>query len=280
MSTKQKATDLRGTSSKRARKVLTLVEKAAVIDAIDSGKSHHSVALEFNVGCTQVNMIIVNRNTIKAAYTEGMSTNLKYLAPRNILYPEIDDAVWQFFCDARSKQIPVNGPMLQSEANGCAFKYNNPNFSASNGWLKSFCDHHQIRFASLHGESAQVCPEAVEQWLSELPAKLKDYDLRDIYNCDEMSIFFNALPNKTLLGPSEKQEGLKVSKDRFSLLITVNVAGKKEKLLVIGKAKRPHRFPKYNSDLEHHVTYRSKKCGWMTTEIFTEYLNALNNKMR
>ena len=56
--------------------------------------------------------------------------------------------------------------------------------------------------------------------------------------------------------------------------------GQKEKLLVIGKAKRPHSFPKYNSDLEQHITYRSNKHGWMTTAIFTEFPNSLNNKMR
>ena len=74
--------------------------------------------------------------------------------------------------------------------------------------------------------------------------------------------------------------GNKVSKDRFSLLVCANAAGEKEKLLVIRKSKKSHLFPKYNSDLSHHVTYRSNKCGWMTTAIFTEFLNSLNNKMK
>ena len=74
--------------------------------------------------------------------------------------------------------------------------------------------------------------------------------------------------------------GNKVSKDRFSLLVCANATSEKEKLLVIGKSKRPHSFPKYNSDLSHHVTYRSNKHGWMTTAIFTEFLNSLNNKMK
>ena len=30
----------------------------------------------------------------------------------------------------------------------------------------------------------------------------------------------------------------------------------------------------------HPVTYRSNKHGWMTTPIFTEFLNSLNNKMK
>ena len=94
-----------------------------------------------------------------------------------------------------------------------------------------------------------------------------------------MSIFFKALPNKTLHGPNEKLLGNKTSKDHFSILVCANAVGEKEKLLVIGKSKCPHSFPKYNSDLDQHVTYRSNKCGWMTTPIFTEFLNSLNNKM-
>ena len=62
-----------------------------------------------------------------------------------------------------------------------------------------------------------------------------------------MSIFFKALSNKTLHGPNEKPLENKTSKDLFFLLVCANAAGEKEKLLVIGKSKWPHSFPKYNS---------------------------------
>ena len=81
-------------------------------------------------------------------------------------------------------------------------------------------------------------------------------------------------------GPEEQPTGNKISKDRFSILVCANAAGKKEQLLVIGKSKRLHSFRKYNLHLSLHVTYKSNKCGWMTTVIFTDFLNALNNKMK
>ena len=76
---------------------------------------------------------------------------------------------------------------------------------------------------------------------------------------------------KSLLGPLKKPEGLKTSKEHFSLLVCANAIGKKEKLLVIGKAKRPLSFLKYNTDLELHITHSHNKCGWMTTSIFTKF---------
>ena len=56
-------------------------------------------------------------------YKEGTNAAVNYLASRHMLYPEIDAEVWDFFCIARSKNIPVNGPMLQSKANESAIKH-------------------------------------------------------------------------------------------------------------------------------------------------------------
>ena len=170
--------------------------------------------------------------------------------------------------------------MLQSEANECAMKLKKNNFTASNGWLKSFCDRHQIKFSNLHGESADVSVDAVQQWMQDLPKIPENYALHDIYNCDETFIFFKALPKKTLLVPKEQPAGDKQSKERLSILACANAIGEKAKLLVIGKSKHPHSFPRNTSDLEQHVTYRHNKRGWMTTPIFTEFLNSLNNRMR
>ena len=262
-------TDSSGTPSKQVRKVWTLVDKVKVIDAVQAGRSNRAVAIDFNVGHTQINQIMANKESITALYTEGMNATFKY-----------DTDVWNFFCCARSKNIPINGPMLQSEANESALKHNLNNFAASSGWLQSFCKRHQIKFSTLHGKGAQVSEEAVKQWLEELPKMIKGYAMREIYNCNETSILFKALPNKTFHGPNEaKPMGNKISNDRFSLLVCANAAGEKEKLLVIGNSKQPHSFPKYTSDLEQHVTYRSNKRGWMTMPIFTKLLNSLNNKM-
>ena len=63
---------------------------------------------------------MLQKDTIKTAYAKGMNATIKYLAPCNMMYPEIDANVWHFFCGARSKSIPINGPMLQSEANESA----------------------------------------------------------------------------------------------------------------------------------------------------------------
>ena len=169
MSAKQKVPSLPATPSKKSQKVLTLANKIRVIEAVDNGMLHRWAAIKFDCGHTQVNTIILNCDSITEAYQNGTKATVKYLIPRNIQYPEIDQEVWDFFCLARSKLIPVNGPLLQSKATESAMRYGYNAFSASNGWLESFCNCHQIRMAQLHGESAEVCQETVNQWLECLP---------------------------------------------------------------------------------------------------------------
>ena len=89
--------------------------------------------------------------------------------------------------------------MLLSEANEIALKYNYDKFTASNGWLQRFSNWHQIKFANLHGESAEVSIEAVQQWKTKLPEICAGYHPRDIFNCNETGVFFRALPKKSLI---------------------------------------------------------------------------------
>ena len=130
-------------------------------------------------------------------------------------YPEIDEQVWDFFCMSHSKCIPVNGPMLQSEANECAMKLNKNNFTASNGWLKSFCGRHQIKFSSLCGESADVSVDAVQQWMSDLPKLTKGYDLCDIFNCNETSHLFQGFTQEDPISTKRTTSWNKTSKRKI-----------------------------------------------------------------
>lgn len=107
---------------------------------------------------------------------------------------------------------------------------------------------------------------------------LKDYSPRNIFNADETGIFFRALPNKTLTLKHEKCTGGKLSKERLTILHCVNLAGEKEKLLVIGKTKKPRAFKNINvSDLP--VFWRSNKKAWMTCTIMEEWLKNFDRRM-
>lgn len=283
MASKRPASELGspGTPSKK-RKVLTLAQKVRVISDVEAGLSQRAVAVKYGCGRTQVHNILADKSNIQLRYREGTNAEVKYLVPRNLKYGELDKKVFDFFCEARNKKIPVTGALLQRQAHIIGLELGCDSFSASNGWLESFASRHQLKMANLHGESAEISEEACTQWQESLPQLLHDYALEDIYNCDETGIFFRSIPTKSLIrkAEGEKAQGTKVLKDRFTLLLTASATGVKEKMWIIGKSKKPHSFPKNASVYHRSFTYRYNTKAWMTTEIFKEYLNSLNNKFQ
>ena len=175
--------------------------------------------------------------------------------------------------------MPINSALLKSEAFEVAKTLGLNDFAASNGWMDSFASRHQLKFANLHGESAGVDPQVCTQWREQLHRICNGYKMEDIWNVDETGIFFRSVPTKSWIKNGETPHGTKAQtmKEHFTALLACSVTGEKEKLWIIGQNKHPHSMPKPAPRL---FVYRSNQKAWVTTEIFVEFLNALNNKMK
>ena len=88
----------------------------------------------------------------------GGSSKHKYLMARRTLYGNLNDHEWQWFCTARSKNIPMTGRLIQVRATMLAVAMGHADFTAYNGWLESFKKRHDINFKAsvLSGEAADV----------------------------------------------------------------------------------------------------------------------------
>ena len=71
-----------------------------------------------------------------------------------------------------------------------------------------------------------------------LPTIISRYDSRDIYNADELGLFYKALPTKSMHLKDEKCSGGKNSKIRLTGLAAVNMYGEKIPRFVIGRSKK------------------------------------------
>ena len=66
------------------------------------------------------------------------------------------------------------------------------------------------------------------------------YEPCDVYSADEMGLFFNVLPDRTLAYKGESCHGGKHSKDGLTVLLCVNSDGSdKQVQIVIGKSPKP-----------------------------------------
>ena len=72
-------------------------------------------------------------------------------------------------------------------------------------------------------------------------------------------------------------------KDRYTVVVCANLAGEKEKLVIIGKSKKTHSFPKRRLDRERFnqmIHYCANTNGWQTSILFEDFLRKFNNKMK
>ncbi|XP_039291045.1 tigger transposable element-derived protein 4-like [Nilaparvata lugens] len=191
---------------------------------------------------------------------------------------DVDQALLKWFKIQRANNIPISGSILQSKANDLAEKLGRPR-DITSAWIQRFRQRHAITSGRISGEAAAVPTGIPEDWLNNVWPKLRDiYPDEKIYNADETGIFFKLTPEKTLRFKGEKCTGGKLSKDRLTVLVAVNMDGSdKHKLMVIGKSAKPRCFKNVNL---LPVTYESNKSVWMTSELFASWLRKWDNELK
>lgn len=140
------------------------------------------------------------------------STTTRCRGARN---DEIEKSLLDWFRKARSKNIPVTGPMLQEKAMRIAeaLGLTEEDFKASNGWLDRFKTRNGIKAKCVSGEAGDVSEDTVDSWRERLPDILQGWTPENIWNMDETGQFFRALPSKSLAEKSHSCTGGKRSKE-------------------------------------------------------------------
>lgn len=150
--------------------------------------------------------------------------------------------------------------------------------SFSAGWLARFQTRFRLKSRRVHGEATSVDLDVVERGREKLRLATARYAKRDIYNMDESAYYYCAVPQKTV--SSASFAGRKKVKKRITVVITSNADGtSRPPLLFIGSAHQPRCFGGKSSD-ELGLQYAHSAKGWMTTRIFGEWLNKLNDSMK
>lgn len=151
------------------------------------------------------------------------------------------------------------------------------NFKASEGWFDRFKKRHNITFKKIWSESASVSDNVCTEWKQKLRDLIENYEPKNIFNADETGLFFKCLPDRTMCFKGDACHGGKNSKDRITLFFAANMDGtEKLKPLMIGKSAKPRCFKSIKS---FPMDYRSNKKAWMTSILFDEWLNLVNNRM-
>ena len=99
----------------------------------------------------------------------------------------------------------------------------NVEFKFSSGWLEQFKVRHGIKSYRRFGESGSVVMENIEATLPSIKVKLDQFQWKDIYNMNEMSLFYRLEADHSLA--TKQLEGRKKDKWRIIIAICCNGGG-------------------------------------------------------
>ena len=101
------------------------------------------------------------------------------------------------------------------------------------------------------------------------------YSPENIFNADETGLFYKRLPSGGLTFKTEVLRGRRVSKSRVTVLVAASSVGEKLPLLVIGRNKHQKQLAGNTLSLR----YLQNSSAWMTTGIFSSWLDSVNAQM-
>lgn len=261
------------------RKDLSASEKVQVIEYKKENPSAgvRSIAEKFDCSKSQIQSILAKKDEILEHY--GANKNAHCKRARLSQLKNVDEATYEWYQKARSKNIPVTGPMLQEKAKRANEELGDATFKASNGWLDRFKKRYNITSKVISGEAGGVSEETVASWKERLPSILSGYSLENVLNMDETGQFYRALSNRSLAEVSKQCTGGKKSKERVTCAFFVNAAGGSEEPIVIGKSKSPRCFKAIKDRSQLPCSYFSQAKSWMDFNILDEVLSKLNRKL-
>lgn len=261
------------------RKALSIEDKLKILKTFDENsfiKNQKQIAEELNIPASTLRTILKNRKELEELAVQGGTKRKKIKTSK---FEELEKVLLQWFQQARSLHLPVNGVILTEKAKEVAKELKIDDFSGSSGWLDRFKSRHGIIYRQICGEAESVHEEDAEMWKQTvLPELLKGFSPNDVFNADEFGLFFKLMPDKSLVYKDDKCHGGKRSKERISILACANADGtEKIKLLVVGKAKSPRCFKNVRSLPGEYVAQRR---AWMTGEQFVLWVKQMDAKFR
>ncbi|CAM1325795.1 Uncharacterised protein r2_g3468 [Pycnogonum litorale] len=261
------------------RNDLTLKEKVAKLDAhaeLKGELSQRDAAekLAISRGCLQ--NLLKNEDKIRQDATVKQSDNRRFRTGKDAA---VEAALYEWFKFSKSRNVPVNGRILMQKAESLAREAEHGDFKATDGWFTRWKKRHGVVFTILKDEAADTDVPAAENFLVNVwPALKQQFNPKDIFNADETGAYFRALPDSTYVDKKDKKtvKGFKTAKDRVTVLVTCNMEGENEELLLIGKSKQPRCFKGVK---KLPFAYENSKNAWMNGAIWERYLRNLDLKM-
>lgn len=269
-----------GKKPKRKVIIATIKLKKELIAKWENGTRASDLAFQYGMAKSTISTILKNRDAIKAA---NVAKGVKILTSRK-RSSEVEEVEKLLMIWINEKQLTgdsVSKAVICEKARHLYsdIKPDTPSveeFKASRGWFANFKKRTGIDSVIRHGEAAGENKDAAEKYVEEFIdfVDREGYIPEQVFNCDEMGLFWKKMPKRTYITTEEKAlPGHKPMKDKLTLLLCGNASGDfKIKPLLVYHSENPRIFKK-NKVLKNKlsVMWRSNPKAWVTRQFFTEW---------
>lgn len=262
----------------KKKDAISIDVKKKVIDDVNAGINYDVIQAKYKLkNKSNISQIWSMREKYMAAYNDQTaSPNRKTLKKTKLT--NIDTGLRNFIHNCNESGLMVNEKMLKEKALEIARVSKLDTFKASNGYLENFKQRNMIMFSKIHGEANSVDGNVIERWFdSQLREHIHLIDPDNIYNGDELGLFWRMQPKATHVVKDAICKFGKQSKERMTIFVAANMTGNnKLPLLIIGKSENPRQIKTVrNLDFQYYFN----QTAWMTEKIFFDYVQKFNVQM-
>jgi Tc5 transposase-like DNA-binding protein/CENP-B-like protein len=185
----EKRKSTQDTSQIKKRVVLTFAQKRQL--CLDSQKTprltQEELATLYNIKQNTVSDILRQKNKWLNINPDSEAANKQ--RERLVHFPQIEKALSLWITNALAAELIINTDILREKAKFFAQQFEINNFIASNGWIDKFKQRHNLKEYIKWGEAKSAPLETLDEERKILREIIKNYDLNDVFNCDETGNF-------------------------------------------------------------------------------------------
>ena len=178
-------------NSKGQRVILTNAQRKEICTLLSQkpAPNQTDVANQYGIRQSTVSDIWNKRDRWLAINDDEILSKRK--RERRPLYPEVEEALTIWFTRAVHDNITITVDLLKQKAKHFASLLGVEKFGGSNGWFDRYKSRYRIQSYVKSGEGNSAPLERLDQERIKLHEVLREYDKRDIFNCDETGLYLS-----------------------------------------------------------------------------------------
>ena len=185
-------------ATKRKCNTKSIKDGHAALKEVEEGSPKSQVAMKYGIPKNTQSTWIKNKEKIfESRKTQGSKSKRRRF--KQGAFANLDYLIFKWFLTVRSRNVVVSAPILKTKAKKLVEKINIKGFQASDGWFDCWKNRYNVSFKTASGEGNSLMAEMTTPWKETiLPTILSKYKLDEVYNADEIGLFFRMPLNKSL----------------------------------------------------------------------------------